>query len=155
MVAEKTLRERGLYKQFAFPFVLTILVFLFLFFETEILGFLGIAPFNQIVLFIVLGVVFLTKGATIALNTGVRNLVSPKASDQKKDELNENSILVAFFWMIQGLVFSMVAISYEVINQTHVLLFGSMFSWLIVFLVAWEIVMFVNLVIVFRKLKLI
>jgi len=63
--------------------------------------------------------------------------------------------MVAFVWIMQGFVFAMVALFSEIIAETHVMIVGSMFSWLVVLLVVWEAVMIVSTYNTFSRLRLV
>ena len=100
-------------------------------------------PINYVVLFLALGLIFLTKGSIIALRPG------------KKAKVNGNNNLVAYAWVIQGFVLSMVALFYGVMDWTHVALFGIKLSWLVVLLVIWEVLTIKSIIRTFNGLKLV
>lgn len=127
-----------LIKEIIASFILMVLLGLFLIFETNIVDFvkgyaIELAPINYVSLFTILGLIFITRGAILAL----RN---------KKDNK-----LKSFVWLMQGFVLSMVALFYDFLNLGHVELFGTNFSWLIVLLAVWEVIVLVGIFRGYRK----
>jgi hypothetical protein len=151
----KTILERKLVKDFIWPFLVVVLVFLFLVFESSLLNSMGMVSFNHVNLLLALGLIFLVKGAVVALGPSISEILHRKEVIPNKIELDENSAMVAFVWIMQGFVFAMVALFSEIIAETHVMIVGSMFSWLVVLLVVWEAVMIVSTYNTFSRLRLV
>lgn len=136
-----TIIKRGiLIKEMIASFILVVLLGLFLIFETNIVEFvkgyaIELAPVNYVSLFTILGLVFVVRGILLAL----------------RSKRVKNNSLKAFVWVMQGFALSMVALFYDFLNLGHVGLFGINFSWLIVLLAVWEIIVLVSIIWNYKK----
>jgi len=121
------------------PSLIILFLTLFLLFEANVVEFvrgyaIELYPINYVSLFTILGLVFITKGSLLGLKS-------------KKGE----GKLKAFVWISQGFALTMVALIYELLNQTHVVLFNVNFSWLIVLLVIFEFFSIKSIINHFKK----
>jgi cation transport ATPase len=132
--------KKNLFRALIIPFFLVVLLGLFLVFESQVVNFvkgyaIELLPVNYVSLFILLGLIFVINGLILDLKS------------QKK-----NNNFKSFVWIIHGLVFSMVALFYDFLNLTHVVLFGMRFSWLLVLLAGWELVILIGVFSGYRKI---
>jgi cation transport ATPase len=131
--------KKNLFRALIIPFFLVVLLGLFLVFESQVVNFvkgyaIELLPVNYVSLFILLGLIFVINGLILDL----------------KSQKNNN--FKSFVWIIHGLVFSMVALFYDFLNLTHVVLFGMRFSWLLVLLAGWELVILIGVFSGYRKI---
>ncbi len=131
--------RKGLLKALIVPFLLVVLLGLFLVFESQVVNFvkgyaIELVPINYVSLFTLIGLVFVINGLILDLKS------------RKK-----NNSLKSFVWIIHGLNFSLVALFYDFLNLTHVVLFGMRFSWLLVLLAGWELVILIGVFAGYKK----
>ena len=131
--------RKGLLKALIVPFLLVVLLGLFLVFESQVVNFvkgyaIELVPINYVSLFTLIGLVFVINGLILDLKS------------RKK-----NNSLKSFVWIIHGLTFSLVALFYDFLNLTHVVLFGMRFSWLLVLLAGWELVILIGVFAGYKK----
>jgi len=130
--------KKNLINSLGFPFMLFILLWLFFIFEVKIVDFvrgfaIELAPIDYVNLFIILGLIFVINGL---------------AFDIKSEKRNK---LASFVWILHGLVFSLVALFYELMNMTHIFVFGITLNWLVTLLVFWEAAILINIFVCYKK----
>jgi cation transport ATPase len=130
--------KKNLIKSLVFPFGLFVLLWVFFIFEVQIVDFLRgfaieLAPIDYVNLFVILGLVFVINGLALDLKS-------------KKNKLD------SFIWILHGLVFSLVSLFYELLNITHIFVFGFNLNWLVTLLVFWEAVILINIFAGYKKI---
>jgi hypothetical protein len=134
---KKPVKFRNVLSSLIVPFVLVVLLGLFMIFESQVVEFvrgyaIDLVPINYVSLFTLVGLIFITRGAILTLGN------------------KENKNLKSFVWIMHGFVLTVVALFYDLIHYTHIEFVGRSFSALLVLLVIWEVV---SLVAIFRSYK--